>query len=151
MTPKEIPFGESFQNRNKFIITVQEPTLRESYKAWDSWDGGTKTVTPEKHDLFALSKVRVANEGSAEGSVPLPDSFFVRVDGTGYEIAVNPLMRKPEFRGELEGLQLFDTGGIPAGSAREGYVIFEVPSAARDGIEVGWSSRYSRDQVIYWV
>jgi hypothetical protein len=148
--PKELDIEDSFTTRNEYTISITETFFRQSYQSRDSFSGDVETVSPENEDLFAFVRVRVGNEGTGEGSVPIPDDFFARVNGTAYELAINPLSNRPEFRGELEDIQLFTSGEIPIDAAREGYLVFEVPSAAREAFQVGWQSRHTRKQVVYW-
>jgi len=93
----------------------------------------------------------VTNEGDASDTTPSQRSFFARVGGEVYDIALQPTLRQPDFRGDLEGIELYQADEIPAESERTGYLVFEVPTTARNDFQVGWSSRYSPDQVVYWV
>lgn len=148
--PREITYGTTFENAEGYSLNVGEMQLQDSYEARSNLTGETETVKPETHDLFAFVRVSIGNDGNATGVAPSPNNFFARVDGTAYELGIDPGLRRPDFRGDLEGIELYDAGEVPAGSERSGYLVFEVPKSARESFETGWSSRYSPDQVVYW-
>lgn len=150
INPKEIEIQESFKNYEGYTITGESVEFRETYKEKSMYSGDVETVEPENEDQFAFVSIAVENDGSGSGTVPLPKNFFSVAESELYELAINPLMSRPDFRGDLEGISLYDTGEIPPGTAKTGYLVFEVPRTAREEYALGWSSRYSPDQVVYW-
>lgn len=147
---RHLDFGGSWKNYEGYTITIDEPEFRESYEAWSSLFGEVETYEPEDGDLFAFVPVSVENDGSGSGTVPTPGSFYARVDSELYELGINPIIRNPDLRGDLDDEKLYSSGKIPSGTTKSGYLVFEVPADAEASFDAGWSSRYQPDQVVYW-
>lgn len=147
---KLLTYGDSWKNNEGYTITIDDPHFRQSYEARSSWSGDVETYEPEDEELFAFVPVTAENDGDGSGTVPIPGSFFARVEGELYDLGIRPSLKQPDFRGELNGEELYTSGEIPPGTSKSGLLVFEVPVAALDDFQSGWSSRYGDDEVVYW-
>lgn len=148
--PRHLDLGSSWKTYEGYTITIDEPKFRESYEALSLFSGDVERYEPKDEDLFAFVPVSVENDGSGNGTVPDPLSFYARVDSELYELAIAPMVRNPDFRGDLDGEKLYSSGKIPSGTTKSGYLVFEVPIDAEASFDAGWSSRYRPEQVVYW-
>lgn len=147
--PGRLDFGESWLTPEGYEISVRSPEIRDSYEAYNFGSGSIETYEPRRRDLFAFVPLNVENTGG-DGSPPTPRNFFARVGSELREIALDPLAWDPDFGGDLAGEELHDRGDIPSGTAKSGYLVFEIDSGGESIFEVGWHSSSSPDQVVYW-
>ncbi|AHG01743.1 hypothetical protein HALLA_00195 (plasmid) [Halostagnicola larsenii XH-48] len=131
-------------------ITINKIHIQDSCKNIDRWGAEVATYEPENEDEFVIVELTCGNTGNTIQHLPDADEFFVKgEDGELYDLAIDPIMEKPDFRGEFENQEIYSSERVPPNSTVSGILIFEIPS--NQEIQAGLESSYDDSEyIIYW-
>jgi hypothetical protein len=117
--------GDGFATRG-IEVTVDEIRYRRSYTYLD--EDETKRVEAPRRRQFAWVWVTAENAGETRTTLPKPNQFVLRIDGTEYG-PVDVDREEDRFR----------SATVLPGSNRNGWIAFEVPmDLEKSDVEVAW-------------
>jgi len=148
--PMDVGLEETVSTAEGYNISVDQIKFREAYEYKSQWSGDVETKEPENGDRFALAKVTSRNESSESNRVAgLQNLFLEDSNGEGYELEVDPAFEEPDFRGDLEGVDLYEGEKLPPDGVVSGWVFFAAP--ASKNVRIGWQGGpYPDEQIVYW-